>query len=437
VDGCTYDESRGLFVRQDGRDGAAGTRDDPLRSIEEAASRAGGLAVLVCAEVFSGPVALPAGVHVVGGLACAEPGWPVAAGARTRVEAPPDEVPVRIGRGEGQATLDRLEIVAAAAEDEGGSSIALHARSDALLRDCVVEAGAGADGEDGVEGAASDPAAPGGAGDDACTLGAGPGEGGPSDCAPGGDGGVGGVTDGPPSAGAPGSGPRGGAGGEAEPATGRWSCASGDGGDGEDGLPGVPGSGATSLGTFEGGAFVPANGGAGAPGSPGGGGGGAGATRGATGCVGANGGGGGAGGCGGFGGRPGRGAGGSFAIVAEARLTIEGGRLVVGEGGAGGAGAPGGPGAEGAPGGPGGAGDPAVGVTAACHGGDGGAGGVGGPSGGGRGGHAVAVLFTGPAPELDRDVAIVRPEAGGPGGARAPGGEAGQPGVAADALGLE
>jgi PKD repeat protein len=208
----------------------------------------------------------------------------------------------------------------------------------------------------------------------------------------------------------------GGGGGEGDPAPAAAPGAAAEAVPGDTFDPGVGGTGGTSL--------------AGA----GGGGGGSGASNGSgSGAGGA----GGAGGSAGTGGAGGSGGGGSFAVYSsDSSVTIAGGQLITGNGGAGGAGGDGGQGGNGGRGGNGGNGGSnrgsggGGGGGAAGNGGAGGAGGNGGPSVGAyHSGTGTQVIAAADPADLTSIGTAGAPGVGGAGGARGTGGAGGNGGT--------
>ncbi len=413
-DGIDGDADRAWFVSPSGSDDAAGTRDDPLRSVVKAVERFGTQPsrdhVYLAAGVYTGQVVLPNGLHVYGGYA-PDGSWardPVAyesalthngADASGSVRAVVIEVA-------DDATLDALSITAGSASAQGASSYGLWVRdasSGLVVRGCRITAGAGADGsngEAGTPGKDGESGQPGGTTTD-------------TDCncnefdTYGGKGGAPGAAACPGGLGAGGSGANGAcddtngsAGSPAAEGTAGGSFGS-PGSDGSPGTPGTPGKGG------EGGDISPTEGlwrgtagGDGGPATAGKGGGGGssgkGTDGGTFGCAawGGGGGGGGSAGCGGTQGLGAKAGGGSFAVfLVDADPTLQGNVFVRASGGRGGDGGKGGAAGKGKPGGgPGGGHDDAGDGHKGGNGGDGGAGGDG---GGGAGGPSYG-LFTGP-----------------------------------------
>lgn len=408
IDGVAEDA---MFVSTMGLDTNPGTREQPLRTIQAALSRAiskGKSAVFVSEGSYEGPVKLVNGVSLYGGYSQVHQ-WSRSDAAKVTVVS---NVLLgnRIIAVDGEAiteptTVDRLTIEAADASAPRASSIGLYCRgcTGLKVRNSTIVGGTGgpgADGTSGINGEAGGDGAPGNPGTcDSNLPGAAGGAGGFSQC--GRNGGVGGTGgDHGANAGAMGGT---GAGGTSGGTPGPGGDPGGAGGMGGTGAVGMPGShGAAGMGgALAGGHWVGANGGDGVDGKPGngGGGGGGGGGQGCTFCDNGNGnggGGGGAGGCAGTGGLGGSAGGASFGVllVSSTGAAILNCRVAAKAGGKGGTGGVGGTGGAGGKGKPGqmvctgeiGAGGP---------GGAGGAGGTGGHGGGGAGGPSVAVALSG------------------------------------------
>ncbi|WP_437597343.1 hypothetical protein WMF28_32425 [Sorangium sp. So ce590] len=419
-------EACGVFVAGRGDDARAGTRQEPVRTLQHAVQKAlleGKPHVYACAEDFHEAVRLPSGVEIWGGRACEREDWAYLGADHPTVVAPSaGRVPVLVhahGAVLSDLFIDRksllfgVRLMAADAIEPGGSSIALivadSAATDIAWSELIPGDGApGAPGEDAPLEVAED-GAPGNHGAAVCSAetvkGALPaqtlcpgsttstgGRGGVGRRDAGGDGEHGtrserGATADPPES-APG--------GLGE--DGIEACT--DGQYGRDGAQGTPGEGgAQSAARVSVAGWHGAWGGKGTPGTPGQGGGGGGGTRGRGVCQstepqgGASGGSGGGGGCGGRAGGGGRPGGSSIGVVAvNADVVIQHSRILLGRGGDGGRGGRGQDGGYGWPGGVGGLaamnqGQPEF----ACDGGRGGDGGAGGPGGGGLGGYTVGI----------------------------------------------
>ncbi|WP_129349798.1 PGRS family protein [Sorangium cellulosum] len=447
-DGC------GVFVAASGDDAAAGTKAAPVKSLQQAVTRAqqegAARRVYTCAETFEGAIELPGGIALFGGLDCSN-GWRWLGETKTILTAPEGEIPLVMRGGDGAVRVEDVHVTARPigpddAAARGLSSIAALADGIAVeMARCVLEAGNGADGRDGEP--YEEPALAGEQGNpgmEACSGEATLGGlvkrnecGTPddlSDDSTGGTGGIGQMTEG--GAGSPGK-PvgTGGLGGMGESPL---ECTAGTAGD--DGLPGEPGPNATGLGTLSSSGYAGISGTAGLPGTTAQGGGGGGGAKGGSGanqCApesagGASGGSGGPGGCGGKGGNPGAPGGASIALVSlDAELTFDDVSLKAGRGGRGGNGAPGQDGGNGGLGGPGGTVPAGIeGLNPGCSGGPGGKGGNGGNGGGGLGGHSLGIAYRGKPPPSS-GFTVETGEAG-PGGTGAD--DSGAAGVKADTL---
>jgi len=396
-DACVVDDEYGVFVSAAQEAEGDGTRNSPFASLAAGLAEAidSGKRLYVCADggSYGESVALDAtatGLEVFGGFRCSD--WTYDPTLQASIES--SEPTAWVIDGAEQVVLTDLEIIAANATEPGGSSVAMFLKggADATLEHVRLQAGDGADGEDGmVEEEFDYPDVGELVGDDGTvTAGAGI-------CSfrcPSGGQTTGGAGAQPTSAGANGL-P-----GEASPppvdetmgagGLAGSSCASG--GTGEDGSPGTPGergNGASVLGTLTSDGWTPASGTSGRPGGPGQGGGG-GASQGSDG----GGGGGGCGACGGAGATAGQGGGASIALIRlGSTVTLRDCVLVTGNGGQGGDASPGQTGQS--SGGIGGnrGGD-------ACNGGNGGPGGDGGASGAGAGGISVGILYDGAMPSV-------------------------------------
>ncbi|WP_437939885.1 hypothetical protein [Sorangium sp. So ce341] len=402
-----------------GADGADGTKQEPLKSINQAIMRAktnGTNRVYVCAEAFEEIVAVPAGVTIYGKLDC-EAQWQLASTGETILTTPltaqPGTVPLTINSTGGSVRIEDLHIQARdidpqAMDLRGRSSIAMIVEGGSLsLVRCVLEAGNAAP---GATGRAPDPpddtmkGQPGSSGNDACMgeiVSPKPAPRNECDATDpddnsraglGGNGSFDQFDDG-------GNGAPGGDNGGSR--QGNGDC--GNGGPGMSGGQGRPGSGGKGIGKITSAGYQ------GDPGMPGqrgktgqGGGGGAGG-MGENVCMrengGASGGSGGTGGCGGAGGAGGEPGGSSIALLSiDAKLTFQDVRLIAKAGGNGGSGASGQSGGEGGEGGPGGMGVADRSLSAGCAGGKGGNGGQGGKGGGGQGGHSIGIAYRGTPP---------------------------------------
>jgi hypothetical protein len=444
------DDTCGVFVSGSlGKDGGAGNKSAPVKTLQQAIDKAKGRPIYACAEALTGSVTLASGSAIYGGLDCTK-GWAyVGATKKSALTGEADKPALTFAKEASGAEITDFTIQAANATATGGSSIAVIAdQVMASLTRCDLVAGDGASGADG-QGAASTSAQAGKdgtKGGDACSFGTV--NGGAQventcgmEISVGGNGGNGTQTNG--TAGSPGL-PNNGGGqaGQGDDGSVGWSCA-GNGGEGKTGLPGESGkegagAATTDLGALTATGFTPVAGGDGQPGKIGQGGGGGGGVKGGTVACGgkppggASGGSGGAGGCGGAGGKGGKGGGASLALVSlKASLTLTEVTLTTGKGGKGGAGGDLQKGGTSGLGGLGGS-DGGTTLNAGCKGGDGGNGGNGGPGGGGRGGHAIGLVFSGMAPTMDvKQMTIGTAGPGGAGGNNNVKNNAGAAGVAA------
>ncbi|MEZ4298046.1 MAG: PGRS family protein [Polyangiaceae bacterium] len=417
----------GVFVSASASPGGDGTKDSPFGTLAVALSGAQpGDNVYACGEVFREPVLLPAGLHLYGGLDCADGFWYAPDRARTEISPPPGQLALRVLPGDGETHIVDVRIVAAAATEPGASSIAAlvdHARV-VFVRSSLV-AGDAADGASGAPFAlAALPGADGLPGSDACLAALSPGAPSPSTTCEGGfsKGGAGGdgalLTGSDGVDGAPFVVANHGLGetSNGAPCAPGWS--------GSPGAPGSPGLGATGLGLLHPAGYTGPPAEDGAPGAIAQGGGGGGGARGGSGPAacgfgsllgGASGGSGASGGCGGSGGRAGAPGGASIALVSLfADLTFENTSLIAARAGDGGSG---GPGQLGGKGGKPGKGGFATGsLSSACAGGSGGQGGQGGRGGGGSGGHSAGIAFAGgPLTLSGASISVSSPGQGGSG----------------------
>lgn len=431
-DGIDGTVSEAVFVSTLGDDAAAGTPQDPKRTIRAALSAAYNpygeeRDVYVARGVYPETLRVGGGISVYGGY---EPDWTRLATGETRLTGDPAGDWHGMGAYVSGATertlLQRLTFAPQQPSNPGKSSYGVVVtESPGLVLDEIVAVGAR--GSNGLSGEiAGNPGigAPGTWGSCGNAVGQGAGT---SSTA--GDGGAGGTGGGAGSAGWTGLGAAaGGRGGSAGGGAGGPGQAGEPGRPGEDGLGGSGGT--TLIGLWFTRAGQPGTGGS--PGRQGGGGGGGGATSNAP--AGA-GGGGGAGGSGGRSGSAGEGGGGSFGafITSSDGVVIKNSVLRASDGGAGGAGRKGG---EGGLGGPGGGGGNSGGNSVTCSGGAGGPGGAGGTGGqggdggGGAGGPSVALYTIESTYVGDNNTLSF-----GTGGAGGQGGDvnnAGQPGIAGE-----
>ena len=112
----------GVFVSLQGSDSSSGTKEAPVRTISRAieVARDGNGVVQVCAQEFSEPVVVPAGVTLKGGLNCNGAWEDIGALARTTVTAGPNVVPLRLLGSSGVTRVDSINVKAADATAPGG-----------------------------------------------------------------------------------------------------------------------------------------------------------------------------------------------------------------------------------------------------------------------------------------------------------------------------
>jgi hypothetical protein len=420
----------GVFVSSTAAPGGDGTKARPFRSFVEAANTRP-KRVYACAEQYDEGVGVSFadGVQIYAGFTDCGGSWTWPGDQRATLNGPADAVALMLSGGDNRVM--NLDVVAASATVDGGSSIAVVSSGGSLAvvngnltaGDAMAGA-AGAqyepdsalDGEAGGEGVsvcADVESHPGPAGkEEVCPTG------GSSVAGKGGDGGdsTGAAAAGNGGDGAPAdlTTPEQGIGGTGEgqgdpPADG---CS--DGSNGASGAPGDSGRGAIGIGSISVAGYASAGGAPGTNGKPGQGGGGGGGAKGGSSIqcdhvsasrAGSSGGAGGTGGCGGYAGGGGQAGGSSIAlVVVGAAVTLEGVILRAGRGGDGGKGGDGQPGGQK---GAGGAFAEGVGATdASCRGGDGGKGGPGGPGGGGQGGHSLGIAFQGSTPPVGGELVI-------------------------------
>ncbi|MBK9261799.1 MAG: hypothetical protein IPM54_18605 [Polyangiaceae bacterium] len=419
-------------------DDGDGNELTPLKSLQKAvelaaADKTGRSRVYVCGSV-SERIEMTAGVSVFGGFDCAGDEWQYDPNQRATIAPAAPladaefQASVRI-RGNGTTNIEDVNIEAAAAVIDGGSSIAVIV-DQATVHFARANLTAG-DAKGGATGATpSDDIGPDNADDMAIK-----GNNGATACMGGGSGNPGGAAKSNSSC-AETVGGKGGNGQDLIAANAGdpglpMVIGFGDGGAGEDAMQCKPGddgaygengadaTGATGIGEISATGYIGMDGATGTKGTAGQGGGGGGGAKGKTNCNGASGGSGGAGGCGGNGGFGGRFGGSSIAIVLleGAVPKFDSVTIATGNGGAGG---PGGIGQFGAVGGnPGTGGSGNMGTKAACNGGRGGQGGNGGQGGGGLGGHSIGIAYKKGATAPDTAGADIQTGTAGNGGAGA------------------
>jgi hypothetical protein len=454
-------------------DSNPGTQQKPVSTFGAAIELAQSERKRICVDDgrYTGEVSVTAGIQIWGGMKVVQGESPPEQltwtlgerGTRTTIATGPNEIPLRIGAGNGEtSTIDRLRLEAADATVDGessvamvveskaavtlfrsdvvagngatagGSSFALRVESDAAaaVYESKLRAGNGGMGAAGTGGGISPALAgfPGHPGDTACLK----------DISPGGAPAVTSCGDSDSISGSGGAGAPdiGGDGYDGRDAPSPNDMGHGEGGagqvsdvgctngrDGASGTDGTNGLGAEGPGLFEPTRWVGSKGGDGGSGRPGqGGGGGGGARGGAVFCGGgpqggASGGSGGSGGCGGLAGRGGGAGGSSIGIyVYKGNLTLTDTTITTGNGGHGGKGGIAQFGGFGGPGGAGG--DSHDGSRRGCDGGRGGQGGNSGYGGGGLGGHSIGVVTVDVLHGGDDEAEIIHgmPGQGGDGG---------------------
>lgn len=390
------DESIGIFVdATKGSEGAAGTRAAPLKSIQEAASRAKvKQRVFVCEGTYPESVKLTVGASIAGGYDCSS--WRYSE-KLVAISATSTGPALEIASGADPSLIADLTVTAAPGGADNTSSIAIFAHNSKTnafrIKATAKDAANGADSPAiktnyDISLIASSPvmvgySASGTKGADAnecSTICA------DNQHARGGAGGSGTLS---PTAGEAGTPNRGGGlGGQVANCNASTEA-------GGTGLPGEDGATPTLLGDIDATGWHPASGAAGKNGGPGQGGGGGGGKADPT--FGA-GGGGGCGGCGGSAGVASTGGGSSIAfLVLNGEVTIANSTLISGAAGKGGNGVAGQDGQIGGNGG--------MQTSGGCQGGDGGKGGRGGASAGGAGGISAGVVFKGSKPILSNSTA--------------------------------
>lgn len=391
--GCLASEL-GIFVDGvNGNDAAAGTREEPARTLGAALAKlAGRTRIFVCgagpyAESLRLDAQTTASIH--GGFSCTD--WSYVGTPAEVTPSTPGFV-LAVSGTKRDIILSDLALAAPADSAPGASSIAIfgYASSRVTLRRSTIQVGRGNDGADGEDAPAFTPArAPAGRSgmSGASAM--------PNPKCPTSIGGAGGI------AGASG---RDGAVavstampanylGRGTPSTSGGVCPDKI-QDGSYGAGGLGGVGAATIGSFDGTGWTGTDGAPGRDGAHGQGGGGGHSTG-----VGYGGGGGSPGGCGGRGGAPGQAGGSSIGILAlQTTFALESTTLKIADAGRGGHG---GAGQKGQMTDLGGDRAPAEDFQHTCAGGRGGVGGGGGGAGGGSGGMSIGILFAGSAPLVD------------------------------------
>jgi hypothetical protein len=148
-------EELGVFVSPNGATLAAGTRAQPLASIQAGIDmgKSAGKRVYVCTGTFKEALTLADSISVIGGLDCSDPAeWKIGA-PRTRLEAPAS--PAITARNMTLATrVEGLDVVAPGATVAGESSFGLLAEkvTSLVFANSKITAGDGAKGDDGTLG---------------------------------------------------------------------------------------------------------------------------------------------------------------------------------------------------------------------------------------------------------------------------------------------
>ena len=133
--------------------------------------------IYACAEVFTEQVELSGGISILGGFDCAD-GWRyVGASRKTELTAGAGVIPLKVSGGSGTSRLEDLHVRAAAADVDGGSSIAVVVdRATVAIRWSTLEAGRAKAGAQGSpHGAAAHAGMDGASGNEACSAGTVPG----------------------------------------------------------------------------------------------------------------------------------------------------------------------------------------------------------------------------------------------------------------------
>ncbi len=422
-----------VYVAPTGDDAAAGSANDPVRTIARGLEIAGPRAepLYIAAGTYAEEVELVSEVDLLGGFDRAS-GWTRDPKVHvTTIEGPEPGAPTVRGAFVTNVMVDGVTIRTADPVVNSQSSVGMfiYASSGVTLSNSRVEASFGTAGLDGASGESGGKGADGRSGNTGCEDGFFPwcelgdrpirGVGGQTpEQARGGFGGFPGWDANQGESGNAGVGVLGGDGGFGIPSgLGDWDpCCSFLGRDGGDGTDGASGAGGRGVGAFTelGYDTTPSGGVGGADGdfgSGGGGGGGGGGGIGDTLCShwGGSGGGGGAGGYPGRAGGPGTGGGGSFGVIfaQSVACSVTDSHIVTSDGGRGGNGGEGGIGGAGGRGGRFGNtnkgneyGSEQGNGSNGGRGGDGGDGGDGGHGGGGGGGPSVGIVDTGPYPVL-------------------------------------
>lgn len=135
------DDGVGVFVAPSGKDGATGTKGNPVRSIADGVAKAAAdrkPRVYVCEGSYGAAVTIAQPVSIYGGLSCA---W-ARSDAKPKL-APSKGVGLRIANVSGAVVVEDVEVVGAAdASTPGASSIAAFVSdsTDVTFRNTVVTA---------------------------------------------------------------------------------------------------------------------------------------------------------------------------------------------------------------------------------------------------------------------------------------------------------
>jgi len=416
------DDSYAVFVDpNNGNDAAAGTKASPVKTIARALTLLNGKPrIYICGtSPLNEHVELTNAVSLYGGFNCGT--WDYNSSPNNKAIIKPNDVGYALRvtsvSPSSPIVLSDLAFVAQAGASPGDSSIAAFASNstDITFKRCSLTAQGGvfgSPGNNGTDGAWSDPAAGGAGMTCSCTTG------GSTTGGKGGNVGVSG-TDGLPSI------PANPAGSDGMGGTGNIACTSGSSGhNGSNAQPGANGASSNFLGQLTANGWTPGDGLDGIDGQPGQGGGGGGGGNDSAGGAG------GCGGCGGTRGTAGHGGGASVALLSfQGTVQLIGCTLTTNQAGDGGSGGNGGAASKGANGAQG-----APAPNSGCNGGAGGYGGAGGAGSGGAGGISAGVLYSGTAPTLTDTTftaSVADPEGqyGAAGKSGAPSIAAGNPGL--------
>lgn len=391
-----------IFVREDGDDDAEGSREQPVKTLQRALTKASGrediFAILIAGSPeIKGPIVLNKAIDLIGGF---DMTFAPDSNARPTIVANKGPV-VRIMELEDAMALHHLDVtLSQTPEDAPSWGIHVEKSPSLVLQEVKVILPAGKDGVDGTAGTDGERGQMGFPGGDGTRIA--PGQPGLNMACPQADGGTGG---------------RGGDQGTAA-SQGQMSASGTQGGalgqNGQNGAPttaAMPGEQATAW-TITAGMWSPGRAAmAGEKGQDGQGGGGGGGGA-ASGGQGGGGGGGGAGGCGGQGGQPGSSGHATLGVtLQDATLELRQSSLLLGDGGRSGLGGKGGQGAQGMMGGQGSLG--ASGGAQGGAGGQGSRGADGGRGGDGLAGESITVMCLGQSTLIQDTMSILSPGQGG------------------------